>query len=175
MIAPVEVKARNLRLRKPLADEIRLRIERLEGRCRGIRRCNVVLEALPRRAGVRVRVAVKVPGANLVVRRRGGPGCRQAVRDAFDALDRRLEADFPDRGEEDILCGWVSALDPAQGFGLIRDALGRELFFHERSVGRTGFSRLKVGTVVRYTEEPGDLGPRASRIRPAGGWSRQGG
>lgn len=142
-----------------------------------------------------VRIDLTVPGGELVVnreptlsKRAGQRGeaqlkkrleldtrhkdLRLAIHDAFRAASRRL-ADYARKHSgrvkthEPSLEGRVSRLLPDKGYGFLRTPDGREVYFHENSVLNRGFQRMKVGTRVVFSEEPGEKGPQASTIRIA--------
>jgi cold shock CspA family protein len=58
----------------------------------------------------------------------------------------------------------VVRIFPKDGYGFLATADGREIFFHQRSVLRGGFGRLRVGSAVRFVEEAGEEGPQASTV-----------
>ena len=60
----------------------------------------------------------------------------------------------------------VTKLFPDEGFGFLKTAEGREIYFHENSVLDAGFSGLKIGAEVRLVEEMGDKGPQATTVTP---------
>lgn len=98
---------------------------------------------------------------------------RVAINDAFKAAGRRLQ-DYARRQRGNIKNhaplseARVSKVFPDQGYGFLTSDDGREIYFHKNSVLGRNFPRLKVGTVVRFVEEPGEKGLQAStvRIRP---------
>jgi cold shock CspA family protein len=95
---------------------------------------------------------------------------RQAINDAFRAAGRRLQ-DYARRQRGDVKThepaarGRVSKLFPEAGYGFLETPGGREIYFHRNSVLNGSFDRLKVGTVVVFTEEEGEKGPQASTVR----------
>jgi len=95
---------------------------------------------------------------------------RQAINDAFKAAGRRLQ-DYARRQRGDIKSSSllpearVSKILPQEGYGFLTSDDGREIYFHENSVLGRAFPRLKVGTTVRFVEEPGEKGPQASTVR----------
>lgn len=154
------------------------RLERVWDRITG---CVVTLEAPShhhRHAGsqFRVRIELSVPGGKLVVGRDPpktalhsdlyvalGAAFREARRQLGDhlrRLDGRVKVHTPAARAE------VLRLLPAGGYGFLRTADGREIYFHERSVLRGGFGDLQVGSLVRFVEEAGDEGPQASTVVP---------
>jgi cold shock CspA family protein len=62
----------------------------------------------------------------------------------------------------------VSKLFPKEGYGFIETLDGREIYFHRNSVLNSAFEHLDIGYEVIFSEEPGDKGPHAITIRPAG-------
>ncbi|MHC5010164.1 MAG: cold shock domain-containing protein [Planctomycetota bacterium] len=144
--------------------------------------CRVVVTAphRRRRTGVRyaVRIDITVPKNEIVVNRHPEKGAlhedlESAVRDAFSAAVRRLE-DHVRKIRGDVKAhatpphGRVSNLFPDAGYGFIETPDGDEIYFHWNSVLDGGFSLLEVGTEVRFVEEPGEHGPNATSVRPAG-------
>lgn len=95
---------------------------------------------------------------------------RQAINDAFKAAGRRLQ-DYARRQRGDIKSSTllpearVSKILPQEGYGFLASDDGREIYFHRNSVLGRAFPRLKVGTTVRFVEEPGENGPQASTVR----------
>jgi cold shock CspA family protein len=97
-------------------------------------------------------------------------GLRRAINDAFKAAGRRLQ-DYARRQRGDIKSraplpeARVSKILPKEGYGFLSADDGREIYFHKNSVLGRAFPRLKVGTTVRFAEEPGEKGPQASTVR----------
>lgn len=103
---------------------------------------------------------VKIPHKNL----------RIAIDEAFKAAGRRLQ-DYARRQRGDTKShaplpeARVSKILPHEGYGFLTSDDGREIYFHKNSVLGRAFSQLKVGTPVRFVEEPGAKGPQASTVR----------
>jgi ribosomal subunit interface protein len=150
------------------------RLEKFHGRITG---CEVTLESPSRhhRNGAqkyRVRIELSVPGGRLVVARDRARNHAQAdlyvaLRHAFREAKRQLQDHVRRLGarvkaHEEPPRATVAVLMPDHGF--LRTADGREIYFHERSVLRGGFARLRLGDPVRFAEEPGDEGPQASTV-----------
>jgi cold shock CspA family protein/ribosome-associated translation inhibitor RaiA len=144
--------------------------------------CRVLVESPHRRHHqgrlYHVRVELTVPGRTIVVDREPHMHHEHedvyvAVRDAFDAVRRRLE-DYvrESRGftktHAEPINGHISALFPGQGYGFISTLDGREIYFHRRAVLHEAFDRLDVGTAVRFAEERGEQGPQASSVHVVG-------
>ncbi len=120
-----------------------------------------------------LRVAVTVPKGTIVVNRQKGDTLYVAVREAFDAVRRRVQdyarlmrGQIKNHAEPDV--ARVVDLDPNEGFGFIETLDGRELYFHRNSVVDGAFARLKPGTLVHFAEGQGVKGPQASTVRLAG-------
>lgn len=143
-----------------------------------------------------VRIDLSVPGEEIVVKREPSlSSCarqsgdaqlrkhlelktprkdvRQAINDAFKAAGRRLQ-DYARRHRGDIKThtltqiGRITEIVSDKSHGFLTSEDGRRIYFHRNSVLRHGFARLKVGTTVRFVEEPGDKGPQASTVSIAG-------
>jgi len=179
---PLQITARDLAL-SPVA---RALVERLAGKLETfydrITSCHVVIEVAQRYpAGgpiaYNVRLDLKVPGEEIVVRRQAHRELETAIQNAFDAGGRRLQ-DFAQQlrpaGEARAHPpeGEVVRLFPYEGYGFVRAADGRELYFHEHSVLDGAFDRLEVGTRVRFAEEAGEAGPQASSVAVKAGARR---
>jgi cold shock CspA family protein len=95
---------------------------------------------------------------------------RQTIDDAFRVAGRRLQ-DYARRQRGDTKAraplpeARISKILPKEGYGFLTSADGREIYFHRNSVLGQAFPRLKVGTTVRFVEEPGEKGPQASTVR----------
>lgn len=125
-----------------------------------------------------VRIDLKVPGAELVVKREPTEHTDYrdldiTIRDAFDEVRRQLE----DHARQ--LRGQLKAHGPMPharvgrlfrdaGYGFFETPEGREIYFHRNSVLAAPFESLEAGTEVCFVEELGDKGPQASTVRPVG-------
>ncbi len=125
-----------------------------------------------------VSVDVTVPNGELVVSRNAHDDHAHedvyvAVRDAFDAMRRRLE-EYARRRRRDVKThvtpahGRVVRLYPEQHYGMIETSDGRHVYFHRNSVVNAGFDGLQPDTEVRFAETAGDLGPKASTVTVVG-------
>ena len=121
----------------------------------------------------RVRIDIRVPGEEIVIRRQGHPELVTAIQNAFAAAGRRLQ-DHARRVRGDIkrpaamLRGTVTQLFPLEDYGFLTADDGREIYFHRHSVLDQAFERLEVGSVVRFAEEEGRHGTQASTVAVAG-------
>lgn len=125
-----------------------------------------------------VRIDLKVPGAEIVVKRDHAhhgetEDLDVALNEAFDDARRQLE-DHVGRlrghvkSHEPVPHARVAQLDADRGFGFLRTAEGREVYFHRNSVLNGGFARLEPGSEVTFVEELGEKGPQASTVKLVG-------
>jgi cold shock CspA family protein/ribosome-associated translation inhibitor RaiA len=178
MILPIQVTFHNVDKSDALETKIREAAEKLDQFHEDIMSCRVVVEAPHKRHRqgtlYHLRIDVSVPGKELVVDRE--PGDRNAhedpyvmVRDAFDAMERKLKDNDRRRHGEvkaDVAAphGRVSKIFPDEGYGFIETFDGSELYFNKNSVLNDAFRRLTVGMEVRFREEMGLKGPQASTV-----------
>lgn len=188
MQRPVQLIWRHMRASEAVEQRVRelaARLERFDSRITG---CVVVLEAPSphhRQSGsqYRVRVELAVPGARLFVGRDpvtsgAHADLHAAVNLAFREARRQLEEHARRvagrvKAHAEPAVAQVARLFPEEGYGFLSTPDGRDIYFHERSVLRGAFPRLRVGSAVRFAEEPGDEGPQASTVRLVGRRSRK--
>ncbi|MFY9821406.1 MAG: HPF/RaiA family ribosome-associated protein [Thermoanaerobaculia bacterium] len=174
MQIPMEVSTRDVTLSPQIEAELRKRADKLERHYNRVTSCRIALE---RPTGnhhhdggpYRVRVDVTVPGTELVADKQGEE-IFIAIRDAFDAAERQVEA-FVDRRRGFAKSppapeGKVVRLFSEEGFGFLAAPDGREIYFHRNAVDAPGFDKLAVGSRVRFAEEQGREGPQASTVSP---------
>lgn len=182
MILPLQVVFRNMPRSDAIEAKIRDRAEKLDRYTDDLMSCRVVVEPAHkhRHKGklYHVRVDVKARGAELVASREpeldhAHEDVYVAIRDAFDAVRRRIE-DYARRRRGDVkhhdtpLHGRVAELNPDEGFGRIETPDGRFVYFHRNSVLDADFRQLALGTEVRFAEEMGERGPQASTVHIVG-------
>lgn len=176
----LEIAWHNVEKSETLETRIRERVEKLHRYFDRINSCRIVVER-PHRSQhhgkeFHLRIEVRVPEHEIVIS--NDPGDREdhfdakiAIRDAFDAMERRLEAHSQKmRGDIKTLAG------PPQGvvvrmfdeYGFARMSDGQEIYFAPNAVLNEGFDALEVGTPVELTvaEGEGAMGPQASMVRP---------
>jgi cold shock protein len=61
--------------------------------------------------------------------------------------------------------GTIKRVIRDRGFGFIRSADGKEIFFHRSSLQELNFDVLKEGQEVEFEMENGPKGPRAVAVR----------
>lgn len=182
MKLPLQIVFRNLDPSDAIEAKVRERAERLERYADDVMSCRVVVEAEHKHHHqghlYHVRVDLKVPGAELVASREpelnhSHEDVYVAIRDAFDAVRRKLE-DYERRRRGDVKRheapphGHIVELNPEEDFGRIETGDGRTVYFHRNSVIDADFGKLAVGAEVRFVEEMGERGPQASTVRVIG-------
>lgn len=181
MQLPLEITFRNMDPSPALENNIREKADKLDRYYDRIMACRVALESQHKHHHkgniYHCRIDLTVPGKELVVSREPHKDHSHedpyvAVRDAFDAMRRQLEAFArQQRGDvkthEEHPMGQVVELVPEQDFGRIGTIDGRDLYFHRNSVINGDFNELKVGQPVSFVEEDGDEGPQASTVMMA--------
>lgn len=180
MAFPIKVTFRDIGQSDAIEARIRERAAKLEEFCDRIIGCRVVVEAPHRHHHkgklYNVRIDLDLPGPPIAVTRGAGldhahEDVYVAIRDAFDAAQRRLQ-DYVRRRRGDVKTheapahGEVIGLFEEDGYGFIKAADGREIYFHRNSVANDGFDRLAVGAKVRFAEAvgEGEKGPQASTV-----------
>jgi CspA family cold shock protein len=64
------------------------------------------------------------------------------------------------------MTGTIKTLRAEKGFGFIRDAEGKEVFFHASAIYGEGIDNLREGDGVEFElGEAGAKGPRATNVR----------
>lgn len=179
MQLPLQISFRDMEPSAAIEAKIRERAAKLDRYYERIMGCRVVIEAPHRRHHqgklYHVRIDLTVPQGEVVVSREpvenhAHEDVYVAIRDAFDAAQRRL-ADYARRQRGDVKTREasptvrISKLFPVEGYGFILTEDGREVYFHKNSVVNESFDRLEVGCQVQYVEEQGEKGPQASTVR----------
>jgi ribosomal subunit interface protein len=146
------------------------KLERFHSRIMG---CRVAVESPQRRQHqgklYTVRIDITVPGEEIVINRMENEDLYVAIRDAFDAANRKLE-EQERRQRGDVKAhvepprGRVAKIYPDKDHGFIETNDGREIYFHRNSLIDLDFDRLKEGAEVVFLEEQGEKGPQAFRV-----------
>jgi CspA family cold shock protein len=64
------------------------------------------------------------------------------------------------------MTGTIKKLRADKGFGFIKDAEGKEFFFHQSAIYGEGIDMLREGDTVEFTlGQDGPKGPRAENVR----------
>jgi ribosome-associated translation inhibitor RaiA/cold shock CspA family protein len=180
---PLQITFRDMPTSEAVEARVRDRAARLERFHPRITGCHVVVEAHHRhqRQGTLYHVSIHLvlPEGEIAVTRdpaehHAHEDVLVAVRDAFDAADRRLEDRVRRlRGvvkhHEPVASGTITQLFPDHGF--IRSAAdGQEIYFHRNSVVDGKFDQLQSGMEVRFALHAGEgeQGEQASTVAPVG-------
>lgn len=182
MDVPLEVSFANMDVSERVEAEVRRRVDRLQQFYGRINSCHVYVTAphQSQRKGnaYEIHVEVRVPGRELAVT--NSPGRMEAhqdvllaVRDAFNAMERRLKR-WKQRRTGEVkshpgqLQGKIVEMHPERDFGHIAATDGRLVYFHRNSVVGFEFDDLTPGDTVELAipAGEGDKGPQASTVRP---------
>lgn len=184
MQVPIQVTFRHMDPSPALEARIRQRAQELEQFFDRITACRVTVECQHQhhRQGnlFEISIDLVVPGREIVVGRSEGVShahedAHVAVRDAFNALRRRLE-DHVRSGQGSVKLhtvpehGRITRLLPDRDGGFITTSLGDEVYFHRNSVVDGSYETLEVGDEVRLVAREGESaqGPQASAVTPIG-------
>lgn len=187
MQLPLQISFRNMPPSEAVEASIRRHAEKLEHFTGDIISCRVIVEPAHKhhRQGnlYHVRVDVKLPGTELVTGRErdlhhAHEDVYVAIRDAFEAMKRRIEDQVRlRRGQvkhhESMPSGHVTEISPEESAGRIETPDGRSVYFHGNSLIDADFRKLEPGTKVRFAEEMGEQGPRATMVHVIGKGSRR--
>lgn len=184
MQVPVKIDFQNMEPSEFIEKRVRERVDKLERFSSRLIGTHVTVEAPHHHHHkgneYKVRIVLHLPGAELVVSRYPGDmhahtDVYVAIRDAFDAAERQLEAhEQKVRGEVKThtppVQGTVARLFPSEGYGFISTTDGQEVYFHRNSVVDSEFAELTVGDAVRLVIAEGESpeGPQASTVRRIG-------
>lgn len=174
MIIPLQITGHGVELNDGIKEEITEKANKLDRFYDRIMRCRVVVEEPKRHPHegklYSVHIILTVPGGEIVTRREVNEDLVVAIRDSFQAAQRKLD-DFSreQRGyvknhENKPLQGSIGVLFPDQGYGFIVSPEGYDVYFHANSVVNKDFEKLAVGMDVSFSEEMGDKGPQASSV-----------
>jgi ribosomal subunit interface protein len=180
MQTDVQITFRDMEPSDAVAARIRERVAKLEQFHHRITSCRVVVEAAKRRQKAteyQVHIDLTLPGQELAVSRdhaekKPADDMYVAIRNAFDALERRLKS-MADRRRGEVKAhgapphGHVVRLFADHGFIATADG---EIYFHRNAVADGAFQQLEVGDEVRFALAPDDgaAGPQASTVHPLG-------
>ena len=171
MQIPLDISFENIAESEALSVHIRQKVDKLEQFFPRLIGCRVKVE-LPHKhsqQGERfeVQVAMKVPGAELVVNRKADEDVYVSLRDAFDAALRQPEEHIRQRNgqtkthAESIHGEVVRILD---GYGFIEDTEGNQYYFSEENVVGHQFNKLEEGIEVQFLPEMASQGLQAKRV-----------
>lgn len=184
METPVEIDFERCEENGRLRARIEDRIAMLESRFGHITACRVTMRGPGghHKTGgpFEVTIHLELPGGRHVdVDRAPGQDERYgdplfAINDAFKRARRvlqdtvRLMQGKVKYHEEQQPVATVRLIEREEGFGFLKTADGRDVYFHRNSVLNGGFDRLETGDRVTFAEEIGEKGPQASTVRVQG-------
>jgi ribosomal subunit interface protein len=178
MKLPLQITFRHMERSAVLEADIRDKAGKLDQYCDQIMSCRVVVDAPHQNHNqgklYRISVDLSVPGGEIVASRdsdlhHAHEDAYVATRDAFDAVQRRLE-DYVRRNKNKVKMheapphGRIAKLMREEGYGFIESFDGAEVYFHRNSVLHQAFDSLEIGNEVRFAEEMGEQGPQASSV-----------
>lgn len=180
MRIPLQITFRNLPPSEAIETAIREKAQKLERYFDRITSCRVVVEAPHKHHHqgklYEVRIDITIPGHEIVVSRdnhdkHAHEDLYVSIRDAFAAAQTQLES-YVGKMRGDVknhqppAHGRVIEMTPDHGIILTPD--GREVYFHQNSLLNEEFGRLEKGAEVRFAEELGEKGPKASSVQIVG-------
>jgi cold shock CspA family protein/ribosome-associated translation inhibitor RaiA len=182
MELPLSVTFRGMESSPAIETDVGRYIEKLERRYGRIVSCRVVVEA-PNKRHVkgnlyRVSVDLKVPGREIASNNTGPrdhahEDMHVAIRDAFQAVERRLQDHARKtqgvvKVKETPSHGHIRKLIAEEDYGFIETPDGTDVYFHRNAVANNAFDRLKADDEVRFVLTEGEKGPQASVVKPVG-------
>jgi ribosomal subunit interface protein len=181
MHIPLQITFRDMERSDAVEKAIREKTEKLE-QFSEIMSCRVVVQMINKHQhkGTMYHISadITVPGGGIVVSRDHGidhshEDIYVAIRDCFNAARRQLQ-DHQRKSHQKVKAhevpphGRITDIFAEEGYGRIETPDGRSIYFHQNSVLKDEFSKLEVGSEVRYSEEQGDEGPQASSVQLVG-------
>jgi ribosomal subunit interface protein len=173
MHVPLQITMRHMPQSEALEAKIRQKVGKLDEFHPNVTGCHVTIEEQRRHhhqgQWFNVRVAVRVPSHEIVVNRDHDEDPYVALRDAFNAVARRLE-DVARLQRGDIktheipLHGTVARIFADEGYGFVTTRDGTEYYFSRDNVVDPSFDALKEGVAVQFIAEPAAEGMQAKRI-----------
>lgn len=173
MHVPLQITMRHMPQSDALEAKIRQKAAKLDDFHPNVTGCHVTVEEQRRHHHqghwFNVRVAVRVPSHEIVVNRDHDEDPYVALRDAFNAVTRRLEdvarIHRGDVKSHDVpLYGRVARIFTDEGYGFIATPNGTEYYFSRDNVADPSFDRLEEGASVQFIAEPAAEGMQAKRV-----------
>jgi cold shock CspA family protein len=180
MQKPLEITFRGVRRAEFVEKLIREKVAKLEKACDHITSCRIAVEKPQhfQKTGnpFRVRIDIRVPRHHeVLIKRESSEGnmhdsLQKVLGSAFDSaflavheLSQRQRRDVKSHMTEETTA-IVHRLFPEEGYGFLVTKDGREVYFHGNSLLHQQFEQLRIGDVVRFTEELGREGPQAATV-----------
>ncbi len=175
---PIQLTFHGLQPSVSLTDYVQKKADKLTKLNDRITHVRVAVEAPHRHHRIgnafRVRIDIGIPREDVVVDRHhkgsGQDDAYAAIDVAFEDAHRALRDQVQvlrgdvKRHDAHATRGIVSKLFTYEGYGFIRTAEGREVYFHRNAVDNGGFERMRRGSRVRFTESDDEGGSHASHV-----------
>lgn len=175
MQVPLQITVRDIPHSPALEQRIQSKAKKLDNLYSRITSCHVTITVPQKHKHqgklFNISISIMVPGQEIVVKHNKDEDIYIALREAFANATRKLE-DHVRRQRENgtyhprklLMDGMVTRIFPQDGYGFIEANDGHEVYFNE-CVLNSNFSKLRIGTSVKFTEEMGMKGPQAAKVR----------
>ena len=182
MQLPLQITFRNMEKSEAVEDNVKKWVAKLEKVAPDLISCRVVVaapEPHKHKGGhFHTRIDLALPGQEIVVNRepprhQGYVDAYVSIRDAFENARHKL-SEYVRRHQGEVKAhsvpphGTITALFPAEDYGLIATPDGGEIIFHRHSLLNADFDTLEIGAEVRFEEKSEQAGLRASSVRLIG-------
>lgn len=175
MQVPLQITVRDMPHSPALEQQIQKKARKLDQFYNRITACRVTIKVPQKHKHqgklFNITIDLTVPGQEIVVKRNNHEDIYIALREAFADATRKLEEHVRKQRENGtyhprklLIDGMIIRLFPQEGYGFIEANDGHEVYFNE-CVVNSKFSKLKLGTGVKFTEEMGMKGPQAAKVR----------
>lgn len=170
---PVQITSSDIPLNLALESDIRERAEKLSRFYNRISSCRVVIKVPQKHKHqgklFNVRIDITVPGKEFAVTRKVDQDIYVAIRDAFNAIERKLEEYSQKRhgrikAHNAVLHGHVARIIPEEGYGFIEGTDGSEYYFSMTNVTHPLSQQLAIGDAVQYFTEDSKDGQQAQHV-----------
>jgi ribosomal subunit interface protein len=170
---PVQITIRDIASSKPLEIHLRQKAQKLTHFNDKIISCRIVVELLQKHKHqgklYNARIDVAVPGKELAVTKKCNEDVYVAIRDAFSAIERKIEEYARKRhgrvkSHDNLLHGHIVRLLTDEGYGFIEGTDGNEYYFSMTNVSYPQFDQLVIGDAVGYIPHPLSEGWQAHRV-----------
>lgn len=170
---PVQITVRDMPVSDALETLIRKRAYKLNHFYDRIMGCRIVIDLAQKHKHqgklYNIRIDVTVPGKEIVVTHKYDQDIYIAIREAFSAIERRLEEHARKRHgrvktHDNVMHGYVTRIIAAEGYGFIEGVDGNEYYFSITNVSYPSFERLSIGDAVEYIAQQVNDGRQAHRV-----------
>ncbi len=169
----VQITVRDMQNSPALEDHLRKRAHKLTQYYHRINSCRIVIHVDQKHKHqgkiFSVCIDLTVPGKELVVNRKRDEDVYVAIRDAFQAIQRKLET-YARKRRGDVktheltLQGVIKKLFLGEGYGFIQGLDGSEYYFSPTNVSHPRFEQLQLGDSVAFIGIPQSEGLQAHHV-----------